>query len=254
MPVRLLSRAKKAEQESRRRRYGPDPGKRRAPPSGQRANPGFRRLPTAYSLLFFCQLPPAHCLLPSTYHLPPTTYRSFPPFFVPNLFVSVWLFSGLCTDPPVTATWRDVWGFVARAFTARGSYVGERFALPPCSPLVTNRGWRRRWLCSVCVVLKGLVWMGREAYTAEPWRAAGFPTFRADGNSSPQASRFSRTQTLQGEHLRGPRQTATGQAKHSTYAWNERLASRCESFLNHFFVGLGKPCFCLNAKPACIVQ
>ena len=32
----------------------------------------------------------------------------------------------------------------------------------------TNRGWRL--LCSVCVVPKGLVWTGRKAHTAEPWR------------------------------------------------------------------------------------
>lgn len=69
-------------------------------------------LPTAFCLLStaFCPLlaafhlpPTTYHIPPTTYHLPPTTYRSFPPSFVPNLFVSVWLFSGQCTDPPVTA-------------------------------------------------------------------------------------------------------------------------------------------------------
>jgi hypothetical protein len=35
----------------------------------------------------------------------------------------------------------------------------------------SDRGWRRRLVCSVCVVPKGLVLVGREAYTAGPWRA-----------------------------------------------------------------------------------
>jgi hypothetical protein len=49
-----------------------------------------------------------------------------------------------------------------------------------------GRGWRRRWLCSVCVVPKGLVLVGGEEYSTGPWLAAGFPASRANYNSSPQ--------------------------------------------------------------------
>ena len=80
MSARLFSGVKKAEQDSRRRRYGPDPGKRRATPSGQRANPVFRRLPTADCLRpsAYCLLPTASCPLLAAFHLPPTIYHLLP--------------------------------------------------------------------------------------------------------------------------------------------------------------------------------
>ncbi len=66
-------------------------------------------LPTAYCLLptascllpfAYCLLPTASCLLPFAYRLLPTadcrlpTAGCFSPSFMPNFFVSVWLFSG----------------------------------------------------------------------------------------------------------------------------------------------------------------